>query len=157
LPGAALACVAGIGVLCSHIAVYAQTDAASIADVRGNWSVIVTMVGFENSFDATEEPRFQRIETRFIVTHQQDRLFAGTMPNGSGGGERMIGVVLPDGTLSMQMMALGGGHDRIFLKAALTSENGRYRMTGYGHMFEDLDQTKSPMSGSLQFTATKDD
>jgi hypothetical protein len=94
----------------------------------------------------------------FSITHQQEGLFAGTIPDPENPGNKLTGVVLPDGTVSIQLHeGTSEGSDRYFVTAALTVTDGRYRMAGYGHVYEDLSQASEPRTGSFQFYADKVD
>jgi hypothetical protein len=158
LPVAILTGFAIFGLLASKSSsLQAQVGPQQIPDLRGTWGGEASEVRFRDSRDPTAEPQFGSGGlVIFTITHQQEGLFAGTIPDPDNPGNKVTGVVLPDGAVSIQIQeGQGEGNDRYFITAALTVADGRYRMTGYGHVFEELSQASRPRMGSIQFYADK--
>ncbi|MCX6638634.1 MAG: hypothetical protein NT090_26570 [Acidobacteria bacterium] len=147
--------LAGIGLLfSSRERLYGQSPDNRVPDLRGDWKGQITVVLFDNSLDPTEPPQFGQDEFVFTITHQNGRVFAGFNPEPSGNGEKLTGVLLPDGTVSMQVLS-GHGSDRTFLTGTFSTAKGTYQMEGYAHQYEDVNLDKVPRILSAHFSAEK--
>jgi hypothetical protein len=114
---AVLALVAGLSIAATATAVLAQqAGLARTPNMVGEWRGQAEIVRFEDVNDQAGQPQFgQTNELVVVIGTQTGRMFA------TPGSQKLTGVVLPDGTVSMQMC---GGNDRWFLTGTLSIAKG---------------------------------
>jgi hypothetical protein len=127
--------------------------------VHQSGSEVLALVRRRRSPDYQPEYFEAALSEPFHITHQTGRLFAGRagkpeFPEFAEG--RLTGIVLPDGTVSIQFFE--DTELRMLIKAKLTLTGGKYEMEGYAHLFDDLTEltpSQSANMGTTFFRATK--
>jgi len=146
----AMAICVGLAVL-GREPLYGQGGSTRIPAMLGQWSGQGAGYGFENVLDPSSQPQYSENEGQGLlnITAQNDRAFAGTF----GAGDKLTGVILPAGTVSMQTYR---DNNRMFLTGTLTDHGrGGYVITGYIDSFEDLTRAVMPGMGTAYFQAIK--
>jgi len=141
--------VAGIAIAGPHPAYGQQVGPDRAPNMVGEWRGRAQVVYFENIDDSVSQPQFIQTD-EFVLTigAQEGRAFAALGPDG----DKLTGVILPGGTLSMQLF---GGNDRWFLTGTLTIERGLYVIKGYIHTFEDPTRATYPSMATGHFYLSK--
>ena len=108
-----------------------------VPDLIGTWQVDGTAYFIEdvNDFTAPDGvPEFiQGPFEDIIITDQTGRVFAGI---GVGGNDHVTGVILSDGTVSMQLFELT--ELRGFLTGTLDGGGTTLEISGFFHVFDDF-------------------
>ena len=142
---------------------YGQVGEGNIPDMVGVWKGELYGYNFNNVADpdcrqpadiakSQCQPQYiQNPEASFQITTQNGRVFAGLYVEGQYP-RRLTGVVLPDGTVSVQ--GFSPTELRSFFTGTLTFTNGTYEMTGQGHSFDDFglrapESTKGSMASGI--------
>jgi hypothetical protein len=109
-----------------------------IPDMTGVWTYETAQYYFEDVTNPKEEPKDRMAsstpEEDWHITHQTGRVFAGTF--GFEGEGKLTGVILPDGTVSIQIF--WASETRIFFTGRMLNTKGISVMAGYFHYFDDF-------------------
>ena len=90
------------------------------------------------------------------ITTQNGRVFAGNHYDPDEPGDKVTGVLMPDGTVSVQfLLDVTGGTDRFFFTGTLAKVRGRYEIKGYGHGYEDVKHCQTARMASFYFSMYK--
>lgn len=141
--------VAGIPIAGTRPVYGQQVGPDTTPNMVGEWRGRGQVVYFENIDDPASQPQFvQTDEWVLTIGTQTGRAFASMGPDG----QKLTGVILPDGTLSMHSF---GGNDRWFWTGTLTVRRGRYVIEGYVHTFEDPTRATYPSMATAHFSLSK--
>ena len=131
-----------------------QTDEAGrfaqdrIPNMLGWWISEASVFYFENVDDPSGEPIFGEGQIYINITHQNGRVFAGTV----NFDDKLTGAIAPDGTISMQSF---GGNDRFLYSAKLQLFAKKEQISGFINTFEDLNRASFPSMATAFFQATR--
>ena len=135
----------------------AQKFAVSkIPNLVGEWKGQLVGYSYEDSGNPANGPEFVQGEISMNITVQNGRVFAGTHYDPGEPGDKLTGVLMPDGTVNIQLLFdVTGGTDRYFVTGTLATVRGGYKITGFLHVYEDVKHSMTARMASGYFSMYK--
>jgi hypothetical protein len=137
--GYLLAAIALVLVIASRTPLYGQAGDSWVPDLRGTWNVAVMGYGFEDVTDPNSQSGYFYSPTQsdqVVITQQTERVFAGIIDDPNGDDGKLVGVILPDRTVSIQVF--DPSEVRLFATGRLEVSGRQLQISGYGHMFDEF-------------------
>jgi len=129
---------------------------AKIPNLVGEWKGQAVGYSYEDSGNPYNSPQFAQGEVSMNITTQNGRVFAGTHYDPGEPGDKLTGVLMPDGSVSLQFLFdVTGGTDRYFINGTLANVRGRYEIKAHGHTYEDVKHCQTARMASFYFSMYK--